>query len=182
MLGWGTPAESGQVGEALSACRVHLCVHSQVFSSTAPSSSAACRPVWHCRFSNGLWLALSRCATGIRSAFPEPGLLRPRASLKVLMHGHLLQQHKTCGYSLYQVPSVPSAQSLLISPRSICPGCFQVHCSLLPVSFHLPSPFAWKRRGRGKCLMHFVLCHHGSSLCLPARIVLYWEWAGCWHD
>lgn len=34
----------------------------------------------------------------------------PRANLRGLMHGHLLQQHKPCGYSQYHMPSVPSTQ------------------------------------------------------------------------
>lgn len=71
-----------------------------------------------------------------------------RASLQGLMHGHLQQQHNPCGYSLYQMLSVPSTQKSAQLLRSICSVYFQVCFSLLPVCIHLPSPFAWKRRGR----------------------------------
>lgn len=151
MLGWGTPAEPGQVGEALSACWVQccVCIHRWPAAQLCPAQQLA--PTGDTCFSNGLWLDSSRCVTGIRSALSEPGLLRaqgPGQTCRGWWMATCCSNTSPVATAHTRCPVCSTHTTLLSSPRSVCSGCFQVCCSLLPVCIHLPSPFAWKRRDK----------------------------------
>lgn len=102
-----------------------------------------------------LWLDLRRCITNSRSSFPEPGLLKgapqspgPGASPQGPMRGQLLWQGEPCGCSPCCMTSAPDAhqpaQLTKVPPFAV--GAFG--CDVPSCQSALPSPFAWKRRGR----------------------------------
>lgn len=75
----------------------------------------------------------------------------------------------------------PAHKSLLSSrgPFALC--IFRCVAPSCQSAFTFPPLLPGKGEAEEEYLTHLVLCHHDSSLWLPARMVLYWEWAGCWH-
>lgn len=139
--------------ERLSLPAGHAAVCSRVARGTAVASRHA--RVTLCQCSNGLQLALSRCVTESRSAFPEPGLLTglplspgPRAGPQGLIRGQPLQQGEPWGCSGCCMPSAPNAhepaQLSKVPPFAV--DAFR--CGVPSSRSILPSPFAWKRRSR----------------------------------
>lgn len=145
LLGWGTPPGSSQIGEhSLPAGYTAVCV-SQVASSTAPSSSRACTHMWHRCFSNGLWLEWSRCVTGIRSAFPEPGLPRAQGTPA---RAEAWPLAVTQALWLQAIPDAQCTQHTKICSAPQGPLALYIFRCVAPSWIHFPSPLTWKRRGR----------------------------------
>lgn len=184
MLGWGTPAESGQVGEALSACWVQCCVC--VFTGGQQHSSVQLNSL-HAQvtLASAMACGLTQADVSLESGVPSlsqdssgPGAQGKPAGADGWQLAAAIQ-----ALWLQPIPDAQCAQrrqpcSALQGPFAL--GAFRCVALSCRSAFTSPPLLPGKGEAEGECFTRLVLCHHGSSLLLwlPARMVLYWEWAG----
>lgn len=173
MLGWGTPAEPSQAGEALSACWVHccVCIHRWPAAQLRPAQQLVTLflqqwAVTWADVSQELRVpSLSQDSSGPRAQDKPAGAdawpLAPQQATQALWlppipHAQCAQHTKVC--------------SALQGPFALC--VFRCVVPFRWSAFTSPPLLPGKGGAGGACLLHLVLCHHGSSLWLPARMVL----------